>query len=122
MRGFEEMTIMGNAGGDAEMRYLPNGTPVTSFSVAVNLKRSDGKGGTLERTKWYRVTCFKQLAEFAAQYVKKGTGIWARGPLDARPYETKAGDTQVSLDLTARDLQLLGGGGTPAIAGDSEPF
>jgi single-strand DNA-binding protein len=50
MNGFQETIIVGNLGGDPEMRYLPDGAAVTNFSVAVNHKQGDS-----ETVTWYRV-------------------------------------------------------------------
>ena len=67
-----KITIIGNLGGDPEMRYLPNGDAVTNFNVAVNRRIRGRDGGEdKEETDWYRVSCFRRLAEVANEYLAK---------------------------------------------------
>ena len=73
---YQELTIVGNAGADAEMRYTPSGVPVTTFSVATSRRVKDQ-----EVTTWHRVTCWNKLAEVTGEYVQRGdrAGPRARG-------------------------------------------
>ena len=64
---FCKIMFIGNLGRDPEMRYTPNGKPVTQFSVAVSHSKPDGQGGWVdEGTDWYRVSVFGDRAERAA--------------------------------------------------------
>jgi single-strand DNA-binding protein len=92
------------------MRYTPSGVPVTTFSVAVTKTWNDQAGQRQEKTKWFLVSCWRKLAETAAQYVTKGMLVMVRGEVDARAYTGKDGEQKVSLDLSATKLQFLSGG------------
>lgn len=105
MSGMTRTEIIGNVGKDAEMRYTKEGVAVTTFTVAVNLKRGNSK-----RTQWYKVTAWRKLGEVCANYVKKGMQIYVSGTIDASHWTTQSGETRVSLDLTADDVLFLGGG------------
>jgi single-strand DNA-binding protein len=109
MAGWEQTIIVGNVGRDPELRYTQQGVPVCDFSVAVTRRfgRED-QGERREKTTWYRVTCWRQQAEIAAQYVRKGTQIMVVGTVEASAYQDRAGQPAASLNLTANNFQLLG--------------
>ena len=111
---FQQCIIVGNVGKDPEMRYTPDGTPVTSFTVAVNKKWTSGEGGQGEKTWWFKVSCWRKLAETTNQYLKKGRQVMVIGEIDASAWTDQEGKPRASLDLTARDVRFLGtreGGG-----------
>jgi len=112
---FQQCIIVGNVGKDPEMRYTPDGTPVTSFTVAVNKKWTSGEGGQGEKTWWFKVSCWRKLAETTNQYLKKGRQVMVIGEIDASSWTDQEGKPRASLDLTARDVRFLGtreGGGS----------
>jgi single-strand DNA-binding protein len=98
---------VGNVGRDSHLKYTPPGIPECDFSVAVTGRRGTGEERT-ETTTWYRVTCWRQLAEIANQYVRKGTQIMVVGVVETHAYLGKDGQPAASLDLTADNFQLLG--------------
>ncbi|HHX65960.1 MAG TPA: single-stranded DNA-binding protein, partial [Chloroflexi bacterium] len=65
---YQKLVIVGRLGRDPEMRYTPDGTPVTSFSVATDRRWTDSSGQQQERTVWFRVTAWRRLAETCSQY------------------------------------------------------
>jgi single-strand DNA-binding protein len=116
---YQQCMIVGNLGKDPEMRYTPDGTPVTSFSVAVSKKKSDGT----EKTTWFRVTCWRKLAEVTNQYLKKGRQVMVIGEVDASSFLGQDGQPRASLELTANEVKFLGGreegGGNSGAAGST---
>lgn len=110
MAGWAQTIIIGNVGRDPEMRYLQNGTAVCSFSVAVSRRWNDrNTNEQREKTVWYRVSCWRQLAETANNYVKKGMQIMVEGELEpARAYLDNSGQPAATLELTAQNMQFLG--------------
>ncbi len=103
---FQQVTIVGNVGRDAEMRYTPQGVAVCDFSVAVN--KVTGKGeNRKEKTTWFKVTVWRERAETASQYIKKGMKILVVGEIDASAYTNKQGQPAASLELTASDFKFL---------------
>jgi single-strand DNA-binding protein len=119
---YQQVIIVGNVGRDPELNYTPQGIAVCKFSVAVN--KVTGKGETRkEKTTWFRVSLWRERAETASQYIKKGMKIMVIGEVDVNAYIDKAGAAQATLELTANDFKFLdsrensgGGGGeyTPA--------
>jgi single-strand DNA-binding protein len=119
---WQQVIIVGNVGRDPEMRYTAQGVAVCDFSVAVN--KVTGKGESRkEETTWFKVSVWRERAEVASQYVKKGMKIMVVGEVKASAYTNKQGQPAASLEITARDFQFLdsrgdnAGGGAPAARG-----
>jgi len=100
--------FIGRLGKDPEMRYMPNGDAVASFSIACGSKWKDKQSGEQrEATEWIRVTAFRRLAEIVGEYLKKGSQIYVSGKMKTRTYE-KDGQTHYSTEIIADQLQMLG--------------
>lgn len=113
MAGIAKITIVGNLGRDPETRYTPNGRMNVSFTVAVNRRFNDQSGQPQDRTNWYRVTAWGNLAETLDRmaqsgYLTRGKQVYVDGRFEAREYQDQQGQTRTSLDITANELQLLG--------------
>jgi single-strand DNA-binding protein len=100
---YQQLNIVGHLGSEPDMRYTPSGIPVTNFSVAVN-----ERFGENETTVWFRVACWRQLAEVTNQYLSKGRQVFITGRISARPYLDRDGNPAVSLELTADTVKFLG--------------
>lgn len=107
-RSLNKCMIIGNVGRDPEMRYTPQGTPVTSFSVAVSRSWSPKDGGEArEETDWFRVTAWNKLAEICNQYLTKGQRVYVEGRVSMRSWDGNDGQKHASLELNASDLMML---------------
>lgn len=83
---YQKITIAGNLGGDPEMRYMPDGSAVTNFSVATNRRWTDARTGQpQEETIWFRVSVWGKRAEVANQYLTKGSKVLVEGRLRPDP-------------------------------------
>jgi single-strand DNA-binding protein len=110
MASVNKVILMGNAGRDPEVRYLPSGKAVASVSIATSTRRKDKNSGeTLEETQWHKVVFYDRLAEIAGEYVKKGKPLYVEGRLKYGVYTDKAGVEKPTCDIVATELQLLGG-------------
>jgi len=90
------------------MRFTPDGTPVTTFSVATSRKWTDAEGKPQEKTVWWRVTTWKRLAETTNEFVKRGHLVLVVGELaEPKPYQAKDGTWKASLDVTASTVRFL---------------
>jgi single-strand DNA-binding protein len=106
---YQYTVIVGNVGRDPELRYTADGTAVCDFSVAVNERWTDRQSDEQrERTTWFRVTCWRQLAEIVHQYVTKGRQVLVTGRVDASAWIGQDGEARATLELTARDVKFLG--------------
>jgi len=76
---YQRLVLVGNLGRDPEMRYTPNGTAVTSLSVATSRKYTTADGQQKEETVWFRVSVWGKQAEPCNQYISaKDARYWSR--------------------------------------------
>lgn len=104
MSGEPAITICGTAGGDAEMRFLPSGAGLCSWSMAVTPRVKQGDTWTDGETVWYRCTAWRQLGESAAESIVKGMRLLVHGRLRVRGFE-KDGQARTSLEI---DVEHVG--------------
>jgi len=119
---YAQTTIVGRLGADPKEAFLPDGTAVTTFSVATD--RSWTKDGEKQkRTTWYRVSAFRRLAETVAQYLSKGKLVLVVGSLtEPKPYQGKDGEWRASLSLTADTVKFLSPRSDAATAQPAEGY
>lgn len=115
---FQECIIVGNLGRDPEMRFTPDGQPVTSFTVAVNRRWTNQDGTQSEKTTWFRVTAWGRLAETCNQYLKKGRLVLVAGEIDVSTFMGQDGQPRATLELRARQVKFLGGREGEALPGE----
>lgn len=106
---FNKVTIVGNLGRDPELRYTPQGTPVTSFTMATTEKRKGKSGDREDITTWFKVTIWGRQAETASQYLTKGRQVYIEGRLRVEEWTDKDGKPRHTLEVTATDMQFIGG-------------
>jgi single-strand DNA-binding protein len=114
-----QLTIIGFCGANAETKYLPNGTPITKFSVATKRSWKDENNEWKEKTQWHNVVAFgKGFAQFADRLIK-GAHVFVQGELTTREYDRTIkvangkGKTiehtvqQLAVELKADTIRLL---------------
>ena len=113
---YHKVIIVGNLGRDPEMRYTPDGTPVTNFSVATNRKWTNADGSQREETVWFRVTVWRRIAEVCNQYLQKGRQVFIEGQLKPdqatggpRIWTGNDGVARAQYEITALTVKFLGG-------------
>lgn len=95
------ITIVGNTGGDAELRFTPNGAAVANFSVAVTPRTKNQAGEWVDgEATWYRVNCWRSLAENVAESIVSGMRVIVQGRLQLRKWQNDQKEGQ-SLEITA---------------------
>jgi single-strand DNA-binding protein len=143
---YQKIIVVGNLGGDPEMRYMPDGTAVTNFSLATNRRWNDSKTGQqVDETTWFRVSVWGRQAETANQYLSKGRRVLIEGRLQPDPqtggprlWTRQDGTVGASFEIRALTVQFMGGrdegsdysddsyddngGGSPAQEEDDIPF
>ena len=109
---WHQTIVVGNLGGDPELRYLQSGAAVCNFSLAVSERWHDRQTNEWrEKTTWYRVAVWGNQAESCNTYLAKGRQVLVTGNVSARGYIDRNGEAAASLDLTARRVRFLGGRG-----------
>jgi single-strand DNA-binding protein len=99
-----KITMIGNLGRDPEMRYTPDGRPVTTFSVAVNRNTKNQAGEWLEETEWFRITVWGNQAERMAENLRKGSRVYVEGRFRTREWEGQDGQKRTALEVTADNV------------------
>ena len=120
--------VVGNLGRDPEIRALPSGQSVASFSIATTARFKDRNGERQERTEWHRVVAFGRLADNCQRLLSRGRQVYVEGRLNTRQYQARDGNgLRYRTEIVAQQLRLLGGrtNGTVAPraeASDETPF
>jgi single-strand DNA-binding protein len=112
-----EIHILGNLGADAELRFLQNGDPVTSFSICSNEYSRNG-----ETQSWYNVSLFNNSQDIA-QYLTKGTGLYLKGRLKPNMWPGRDGNMRLSMNVSTNKIEFTGGkrSGTQTAASTEVP-
>lgn len=113
--------LIGNLTRDPELRSLPSGVKVCSFSLATNRVWKDKNGARQESTDYHNVVVFGRQAETVAQYMKKGSSILVEGRMQTRSWDDKnTGEkkyrTEIVADRTQFGPKSGGAGFTPSKA------
>ncbi len=114
MRGLNKVQIIGYLGRDPEMRYTPNGKPVTAFPVAVTRSWVKPEGERAEKTEWFNVVAWERLAEICSQYLGKNAPVYVEGRLETRSWESEDGQKHYRTEIVANEVIILDKRGAPA--------
>lgn len=107
-RGINKVIIVGNLGGDPEVRYMPSGNAVTNVTIATSETWKDKQSGqNQERTEWHRVVFFNRLAEIAGEYLRKGGKVYVEGSLRTRKWQGQDGQDRYTTEIVASEMQML---------------
>ncbi|EQM48553.1 single-stranded DNA-binding protein [Vibrio parahaemolyticus VPCR-2010] len=113
-RGVNKVILVGNLGGDPEVRYMPNGGAVANITIATSESwRDKATGEQREKTEWHRVTLYGKLAEVAGEYLRKGSQVYIEGQLQTRKWQDQQGQDRYTTDVVVQGyqgvMQMLGG-------------
>lgn len=117
-RSFNQVTLMGNLTRDPELRQIPSGQSVCSFSLALNRSFKGSDGNWQEATDYVDVVAWGPLGERVSQYVTKGRPVLVSGRLQSRQWE-QDGQKRSKLEVIAQDVTFLGGRGDDNNGGGS---
>ncbi len=107
MKCLNKVMVIGYVGRDPEMRYMPSGKPVTSFSVGAARSWTSSEGEHREETEWFNVVAWGGLAEICKQYLSKGRRVYVEGRLQTRSWEDQEGKKCFRTELMAREMIML---------------
>src|SRR5215211_3994266 len=109
-------SLIGNIGGDPELKFSPSGQPYLRFNVASNYRVRTPEGEWQDKTEWVRVTLAGTRAESLSQYLKKGSRVYVDGRLEARPWTDQQGQVRAGLEVMANEVQFM----SPRQVGDEQ--
>jgi len=102
-----KVTLVGNVGGDPEIRHLEGGTAVGKFSLATNESYKDREGNWQTNTEWHDIVVWRSLAERAERDVRKGTMLYLEGKLTHRKWQDKDGNNRYTTEVVANFFRIL---------------
>lgn len=107
-RGVNKVILVGNLGGDPEMRQLNSGKMVARLNIATSEGWKDKVTNEFqERTEWHRVSLFDRLAEIAQQYLRKGSKVYIEGRLRTTKWQDQEGRDRYTTEIIGREMQML---------------
>ena len=110
MASYNKVILMGNLTRDPEMKYIPSGSAVTNFGLAVNERYTDRQTGEQkENTCFVEIEAWGRQAEVANEYLSKGRPVFIEGALKFDSWETEDGSKRSRLSVRVFRLQLMGG-------------
>jgi single-strand DNA-binding protein len=111
---YQKLIVVGRLSRDGEMKFLPNGDPTLSFSMATDRTWNDKGGQRQKETTWWRVTIFGKIAQSLNEYLVKGATVAVEGRLrvDAKTggpvvYQKRDGSYTSSFEILADQIRLV---------------
>jgi len=123
--GLNRVFLIGNLTRDPELRYIPSGQAVTTFTLAVNRTYLANTGEKKEEVCFIRVVVWSKRAEVCHEYLRKGSPVFVEGRLQSRSWDAPDGTRRNTIEVVAQNVQFLGRGAKPetpqALEGREEP-
>ena len=107
MASLNRVMLIGNVGSDPEMRFTPNGNPVTSFRVATNRVYTTSEGERKQETEWFSIVAWRKQAESCNQFLTKGQKVYVEGSLRTRTWEGQDGQKKWRVEVIANRVLFL---------------
>lgn len=107
MYSLNRAELIGNLTRDPEMKYIPSGQAVTSFSIATNRRWKDKDGNNQEQTEFHDVVAWGKLAEIMTQILHKGNKVYVDGRLQTRQWDAQDGSKRSRTEIVVNDFVVL---------------
>ncbi|MFH1777064.1 MAG: single-stranded DNA-binding protein [Candidatus Omnitrophota bacterium] len=107
MASLNKVFLIGNLTRDPELRYVPSGTAVTTFSIAVNRVFTQQNGERKEDVCFIRIVAWGKLAQSCGEYLNKGSSVFIEGRLQNRSWEAGDGTKRSTMEVIAQRVQFL---------------
>ena len=116
-----KVVLIGNVGADPEVRALEGGVKVARLRIATTERIYNRQTQeTKEHTEWHNVTLWRNLADVADRFIRKGSQVYIEGSLRTRDWTDKDGNKRYATEIVANDLKMLGRrGDAPASGADN---
>lgn len=120
MASLNRVLLIGNLTRDPELRYIPSGSAVATFTLGVNRYYTTQTGEKKEQASFIRIVVWGRRAEVCGEYLSKGSPVFVEGRLQSRDWQTQDGQKRNTVEVIADNIQFLRSGakqGAPAPAG-----
>lgn len=108
MASLNKAFLIGNLTRDPELRYLPSGTAVATFTVAVNRRYTLQSGEKKEDTTFMPIVVWGRRAETCGEYLNKGSAVFVEGRIQNRSWQGQDGQKRTTTEVVADNVQFLG--------------
>jgi single-strand DNA-binding protein len=107
MANLNRVFLMGNLTRDPELRYVPSGKAVTTFTIAINRVFTSQTGEKKEIVSFIRIVVWGRRAEVCGEYLSKGSPVFVEGRLQSRSWEGQDGQKRSTIEVVADNVQFL---------------
>lgn len=109
--GINKVILVGNVGRDPEVKSLPSGVRVATFSLATTDRRFKDESGQ-PRTEWHNLVAWRGLADVVEKFVTKGKLLYIEGQIRTRTWEPEPGQKKYFTEIHIEEMEMLGGRGS----------
>ena len=102
-----KVILIGNVGKDPEIRHLDSNVSVASFSLATSEVYNNKAGEKVTQTEWHNIVCWRNLANLAEKFIRKGSQVYIEGRIRSRTYYTTDGVKKTAYEIYADEVRLL---------------
>lgn len=103
-----KVILVGNVGKDPEIRHLENNLVLARFSLATSETYKNKNGEMVSNTEWHNIVAWRQLAELAERFIRKGRQLYVEGKITTRQWDDKEGNKRYTTEIVADNIRLLG--------------
>lgn len=104
-----KVILIGNVGADPEIRTLETGVKVARIRIATTERIYNRQTQeTKEHTEWHSITLWRNMAEFADKFIRKGSQVYVEGRIRSREWTDDAGNKRTAMDIVADEFRSLG--------------
>ena len=107
MASLNKVFLIGNLTRDPELRYVPSGSAVATFTIAVNRVYKTQTGEKKEQASFIRIVVWGRRAEVCGEYLSKGSPLFVEGRLQSRDWEAQDGQKRNTVEVVADNIQFL---------------
>ena len=109
MMGINKVILVGNLGGDPEIRKTASGQSIALFNLATSRSWVDREGRRQESADWHRIVVWGKLGETCANHLSKGRQVYIEGRIQTRSWEDEKGQKRYTTEVIAHQVLFLGG-------------
>jgi len=103
-----KVMLIGNLGGDPEIKEMSDGTKMAKFSIATTETYKNKQGEKVSNTDWHNIVLWRGIAQVAEQYLKKGDSVLIEGKIKNRSWEDENGNKKYATDIQGDNMTMLG--------------
>lgn len=102
-----KVILIGNVGADPDVKYLEGGVAVARFSLATSEVYNNKNGERVTQTEWHNIVLWRNLAQIAEKYVRKGMMLYVEGRLRTRSWDDPNGVKRYTTEIYGDNFQML---------------